>query len=319
MILKPKAKLGRYPLILGRPWLAVANTHINCRSGNMVISNGEQTKKLTLYPPSQPLLDIEDPTWVDSDSKGFVPVLTIVQVQYFEEPSDDTILVNFLQNSYESNDILETMVFPSLTIVDFPFGKFPLVSNPQPIQHFLILHHLFPHQCLYSPLFSLDKSDLLSNLILDAPTPSEPMEILPGCTLNINPQLTPTQVKDLVGMLKEHKVMFAWEYQNMQGIHPDTCTHHIYIEEGSHPVRQLQQRLNPALRDVVKEELQKLLNVGFIYPILDSRWVSPLVVVPKKNGKWHICVDYRALNKATKKDHFPLPFIDQVLDTLAGK
>ena len=70
---------------------------------------------------------------------------------------------------------------------------------------------------------------------------------------------------------------------------------------------------------MVKEELQKLLNVGFIYPILDSRWVSPLVVVLKKNGKWHICVDYRALNKATKKDHFPLPFIDQVLDTLVGK
>ena len=44
-----------------------------------------------------------------------------------------------------------------------------------------------------------------------------------------------------------------------------------------------------------------------------------MVFVPKKNGKWHICVDYQALNKATKKDHFPLPFIDQVLDTLAGK
>ena len=73
------------------------------------------------------------------------------------------------------------------------------------------------------------------------------------------------------------------------------------------------------MHDIVKEELQKLLNVCFIYPILDSRWVSPLVVVPKKNGKWHICVDYQALNKATKKDHFPLPFIDQVLDTLAGK
>jgi len=70
---------------------------------------------------------------------------------------------------------------------------------------------------------------------------------------------------------------------------------------------------------VVKAELQKLLDVNFIYPISNSKWVSPLVVVPKKNGKWRICVDYRELNKATQKDHFPLPFIDQVLDTLAGK
>ena len=69
---------------------------------------------------------------------------------------------------------------------------------------------------------------------------------------------------------------------------------------------------------MVKAELQKLLDVNFIYPISDSKWVSPLVVVPKKNGKWRICVDYRDLNKATQKDHFPLPLIDQVLDTLAG-
>jgi hypothetical protein len=61
------------------------------------------------------------------------------------------------------------------------------------------------------------------------------------------------------------------------------------------------------------------LKVGFIYPISDSQWVSPLVVVPKKNGKWRICVDYRELNKAMLRDHFPLPFIDQVLDSLAGK
>jgi hypothetical protein len=77
--------------------------------------------------------------------------------------------------------------------------------------------------------------------------------------------------------------------------------------------------MNPALKQIVKDELQKLLDVGFIYPISDSQWVSPLVIVPKKNGKWRICVDYRELNKATQKDHFPLPFIDQVLDTLAGK
>ena len=77
--------------------------------------------------------------------------------------------------------------------------------------------------------------------------------------------------------------------------------------------------MNPTLKDIVKEELQKLLNARFIYPISNSEWVFPLVLVPKKNGKWRICVDYRELNKAKKKDHFPLSFIDQVLDGLAWK
>ena len=84
-------------------------------------------------------------------------------------------------------------------------------------------------------------------------------------------------------------------------------------------MRQPQRRMNLALREIVKDELQKLLNVGFIYPISYSQWVSPLVIVPKNNGKWRVCVYYRELNKATLKDHFPLPFIDQVLETLAGK
>jgi hypothetical protein len=105
----------------------------------------------------------------------------------------------------------------------------------------------------------------------------------------------------------------------MHGIHPNTCIHHIYIEDNSNIIRKPQRRMNPLLKEIVKDELQKLLNVNFIYPISDSQWVSPLVIVPKKNGKWHVCVDYRELNKETLKYHFPLPFIDQVLDTLAGK
>jgi len=77
--------------------------------------------------------------------------------------------------------------------------------------------------------------------------------------------------------------------------------------------------MNLSLKDIVKEELHKLLDAGFIYPISDSEWVSHLVLVPKKNGMCRICVNYRELNKATKKDHFPLPFIDQVLDGLGGE
>lgn len=76
--------------------------------------------------------------------------------------------------------------------------------------------------------------------------------------------------------------------------------------------------MNPTLKEIVKEELQKIVNVNFIYSIFDSQWVSLFFIVPKKNGKWGVCVDYRELNKATQKDHFPLPFIDQVLDTLSG-
>ena len=105
----------------------------------------------------------------------------------------------------------------------------------------------------------------------------------------------------------------------MKGVHSSVCNHHIYIKEGCKPACQPQRGMNPSLKDIVKEELQKLLDSGFIYPISDSEWVSPLVLVPKKNGKWRICVDYRELNKAKKKDHFPLPFIDQVLYGLVGK
>ena len=77
--------------------------------------------------------------------------------------------------------------------------------------------------------------------------------------------------------------------------------------------------MNPTMKDIVKQELQKLLDVGFIYPISDSKWVSPLVIVMIKKGKLRIFVDYPELNKDTRKDHFPLPFIDQALDVLARK
>jgi len=77
--------------------------------------------------------------------------------------------------------------------------------------------------------------------------------------------------------------------------------------------------MNPALKDIVEEELQNFLDTGFIYPTPDSEWVCPLVLVPNNNWKWRICVDYRELNKSTKKDHFLLPFIDKVLDGLVRK
>ena len=72
----------------------------------------------------------------------------------------------------------------------------------------------------------------------------------------------------------------------MRGIPSRLCTHHIYIKNDSKLVHPPQPRMNLNLRDIVKEKIQKNLEACFIDPILDSEWVSPLVIVPKKNGKW---------------------------------
>ena len=108
--------------------------------------------------------------------------------------------------------------------------------------------------------------------------------------------------------------------------------HKINLEPEAEPVRKKQIRLNPNMMEVVKKEVIKLLDFGIIFSISDSEWVSPIQYVPKKGGitviqadsqeqlatrivnAWRVCIDYKKLNKVTRKDHFPLPFLDQLLD-----
>nr|GFB01516.1 reverse transcriptase domain-containing protein [Tanacetum cinerariifolium] len=140
----------------------------------------------------------------------------------------------------------------------------------------------------------------------------------------------------LIKVLKSHKRAIAWKLSNIQGINPKFCTHKILMEEDYKPAVQHQRRVNPKIHDVIKKEVEKLLDAGLIYQISDSPWVSPVHCVPKKGGftiveneeneliltrlvtGWWVCIDYRKLNEATQKDHFPLPFMDQMLERLAG-
>ncbi|CAN6695171.1 unnamed protein product [Malus baccata var. baccata] len=152
----------------------------------------------------------------------------------------------------------------------------------------------------------------------------------------ISSSLTAQEESKLVRVLKEYKTAIGWTLADIKGISPTTCMHRILLEEGSKTSREAQRRLNPPMMEVVKKEVIKLLDCGVIYPISDSKWVSPVQCVPKKSGVtvvanaenelvpqriqtgWRVCIDYRKLNAATRKDHFPLPFIDQMLERLAG-
>ncbi|GJU15881.1 reverse transcriptase domain-containing protein [Tanacetum coccineum] len=140
----------------------------------------------------------------------------------------------------------------------------------------------------------------------------------------------------LIKVLKSHKHAIAWKISDIKGIDPQFCTHKILMEENAKPIVQHQRRVNPKIHEVIKQEVIKLLDAGLIYPISDSPWVSPVHCVPKKGGitvvkneeneliptrlvtGWRVCIDYRKLNDATRKDHFPLPFMDQMLERLAG-
>ncbi|GJS43434.1 reverse transcriptase domain-containing protein [Tanacetum coccineum] len=152
----------------------------------------------------------------------------------------------------------------------------------------------------------------------------------------ISSQLSKEKKNKLISVLKKHKQAFAWKTTDIPGICPSFCKHKIQLLDDKKPVVQKQRRLNPNMQEVVKKEIMKLLDTGIIYPIADSPWVSPIHCVPKKGGitvvtnendelvptrtvtGWRVCIDYRKLNEATAKDHFPLPFMDQMLERLTG-
>nr|GFB57807.1 reverse transcriptase domain-containing protein [Tanacetum cinerariifolium] len=140
----------------------------------------------------------------------------------------------------------------------------------------------------------------------------------------------------LLNVLKSHKRALAWKISDIKGIDPRFCTHKILMEDDYKPAVQSQRRVNPKIHDVIKKEVIKLLDAGMIYPISDNPWVSPIHFVSKKRGitvvanenneliptrlvtGWRVCIDYRKLNDATRNDHFPLPFMDQMLERLVG-
>ena len=157
-----------------------------------------------------------------------------------------------------------------------------------------------------------------------------------GKPVIISVELTELEEQKLLETLRKYKEAIAWSIEDLKGIGPSICMHKILMEENDKTSIEHQRRLNPVMKEVVRKEVLKWLNAGFICAILDNPWVSPVHVVAKNGGftvirnekneliprrtgtGWRVCIDYRKLNTATRKDHYPLPFIDQMLDRLAG-
>ncbi|GJX05467.1 reverse transcriptase domain-containing protein [Tanacetum coccineum] len=355
----------RVPLILGRPFLRTAHALIDVYEGEITLRNDDQSltlkcgdtpsisynnleslKKVDLIDVtceeySQEVLDFSDSVAYGNPSPGYNPIVS----------NSSPTLTLFGDSDFLLLEEADTF----LAIVDDPTS--PKVDDAyyDPEGDILLLEYLLNSD----PSPSLNQGSYLPEIkkelkvcksaesSIDEPPEVELKDLPPHLEyafLADNNKLPVIIAKDLsddektalIKVLKSRKQAIAWKLSDIKGINPEFCSHKILMEDDYEPAVQHQRRVNPKIHDVIKKEVEKLLDAGLIYPISDSPWVSPVHCVPKKGGMtvvtnddnelvptrlvtgWRVCIDYRKLNEATRKDHFPLPFMDQMLERLAG-
>lgn len=133
----------------------------------------------------------------------------------------------------------------------------------------------------------------------------------------ISKNLSPEMADAVMNILNEYRDCFAWDYSEMPGLDRNLVEHQLPIKEGFRPFKQPSRRMSPEIVAKVKEEIERLLDAGFIKPIRYTDWLSNIVPVIKKNGKLRVCIDFRNLNLATPKDEYPMPIADLLVDGTA--
>ena len=128
------------------------------------------------------------------------------------------------------------------------------------------------------------------------------------------PDLTKEQQSQLDQLLEEYQDIIAKD-DDLPG-HTNVVQHNI-ITDNTLPIKQRPYHLSPTEHEFVGKEIDHMIQQGIVQPS-SSPWASPIVLVKKKNGKTRFCVDYRKLNKITKRDAYPLPRIDEILDSLGN-
>eukprot|EP00253_Pinus_taeda_P025319 PITA_25319 len=204
--LKPTPIVLELEKDLPRPWLATVDAYIICRSGNMIIYNGENTNNLILYPPVEPSSPDKEKFKQNSiplegsetKSEEMRRVLTIIQALYFKNEREDDTINTFINS--------------------------PRVVSSATRQFLESVMNFETHETI-----ELGTED--EDIPLVAPCDSIPMEIELGKILNINLNLSPSKTEQLLKVLHKHKEAFPWDYTDMKGIPANLCTRHIYIKE----------------------------------------------------------------------------------------
>ncbi|CAM8959633.1 unnamed protein product [Rhodiola kirilowii] len=304
------------PILLGRPFLKTSKMKIDCGSGMLSMEVEGEVFSFDIFRAMKHPMEFEEVHALDTMDD------LVQEVQ--PEPKADPLeaILNGAESSYELTKGLHETV-AHLTISE------PLTPDYEVNEVKLFKSNTFLPSVIQAPKIELKPLPGHLKYAFLGENNTLPVIIKSG--------LEAGQEHRLVKVLRQHKLAIGWTLADLRGVSPAVCMHRILLEDGAKPSRESQRRLNPIMMEIVQKEIQKLLDADVIYPISDSQWVSPVHMVPKRSGitveedakgkmvttrvknGWRMCINYRKLNAVTRKDHFPLPFIDQMLDRLAGK
>ncbi|XP_073133360.1 uncharacterized protein [Henckelia pumila] len=130
--------------------------------------------------------------------------------------------------------------------------------------------------------------------------------------------MEPALVEQLKTCLTQNADVFAWSPKELTGVPTHLAEHRLNILSGSRPVRQKKRHFGAEKDKFIAEQVRKLLEAGHVKEVQFPTWLSNVVLAPKSTGKWRMCIDFRDLNKACPKDCYPLPQIDQLVDSTSG-
>jgi hypothetical protein len=122
----------------------------------------------------------------------------------------------------------------------------------------------------------------------------------------------------MIAMLKEYADCFAWDYTEMPGLDRSIVEHRLPHKSEFRPFQQRARQMKAEVLVEVKKEVAKMLEEVFIRPCRYAEWISSVVPVQKKDGRWRVCVDFRDLNRATPKDECPMPVAEMLINMAAG-